>query len=357
MAKNEEERKSNYKIDKRQMAQKSLFKGVYNPNLYSNVSEIDIKKSIDKEKNLNNESLYDELSYIEVNFNTGEQYYHKILKMQKNISNNNNSMNHNNQNDDNNNRRLGLIIDDRIQITSTTVKNNPYKYIGLITFLDGNNIQHYCTGTLVGPRDVLTSAHCLYSGGITNRDWFHDFYFYLQLTWNPWGYVAYFKGSYGVVSQGWINEDNIVYDYGILKLNVVDTQYGWFNFRDSSNIDIRSWLFSGVGYPNDKPSSTLWKTQCHPQYAYSSYFTDNNDCIIWNHMDGTSLYAFDSIIFGVYSRTVIKRDTSTCPPCIPGQECICTSTSAPDSHINYHFRITPYKYNLLCDIINNNAVC
>jgi len=331
-------------------------KGVYNKDVYLNASENDIKKSIEEITQLS----FDTMGYTQVDLNTGEQTLFEIkdisYDMFKNNTNNNNN-NNEDDDDDDDRRRLSFYIDDRIQIYTPLITNHPYKYIGMISFQDSNNVWHECTGTLVGPRDVLTSGHCLHSGG-DYGDWYHNFHFYLQMydsgSWT-WSYNQYYKGSYAISNQGWLKYANFAYDYGILKLDTVNTNYGYMAFHDSYLIDIRTWLLSGAGYTNDKKFGTLWKTQCYPQYIYDHYFIETNDCMTFHGMDGTSMYAFDSIIFGIYAKTIVYNEPIHCETGPDGT--ICSSTSAVPQQINHYMRITPYKEGLICDMINNINVC
>jgi len=375
-----EERKQYYTKNEKKLL-KSELKGVYNKDLYLKASENDIKKSIEEINQLS----FDTMGYIQVDLITGDQTEFEIkdisydmFKNNTNINNKDNKDDDNdndndNDKDDNNNnnstdhdndggrrrrRRLSFYIDDRIQIYTPTITNNPYKYIGLIRFQDSNNEWHSCSGTLVGPRDVLTSGHCLHSGG-DYGDWYHNFYFYLQLYDSGFfGQIydsGFYKGSYAISNQGWLKYANFAYDYGILKLDIINTNYGYMIFGDSYNIDIRTWLLSGTGYTNDKKFGTLWKTQCYPQYIYDHYFIETNDCMTFHGMDGTNMYAFDSIIFGIYSKTIQYSEPIHCENGPDGT--VCTQTSAVPDQINHYMRITPYKHGLICDMINNIHVC
>lgn len=68
--------------------------------------------------------------------------------------------------------RQVIGADDRVQIKNTKVY--PFTAIG---YIEGKSKTGYggCSGTLIGPRTVLTAAHCLYSH--EDKDWLSDIIF------------------------------------------------------------------------------------------------------------------------------------------------------------------------------------
>jgi len=140
--------------------------------------------------------------------------------------------------------------DNRTRINRTT--DSPYRHIG--------RVATGCTGTLVGPKHVLTAGHCVSDGK-------GNFYSSLNVSIaqngseRPWGTSTW---SAVKTTSGWLNGGDTNYDYALIVLDEPPhggyAGYGVYQGDDHSI----------TGYPGDKPRGTMW-THSGPVSTSGSY--------------------------------------------------------------------------------------
>jgi len=184
--------------------------------------------------------------------------------------------------------------DDRIQITDT--RKYPFNTIGQIWSKNSKGEWSICSGTMISRSAVITAAHCLYSHD--DGGWLSDYEFYPGLNgqndapYGGFGFVdAYILEGYITNYQGYYGSV-VPWDLAVLILDkpAGDT-VGWMGYATYDP----AYAFNAniVGYPGDKPVSTMWGTACPVDPATA---TENNFsylCDTYPGSSGSSVYELD----------------------------------------------------------------
>lgn len=136
--------------------------------------------------------------------------------------------------------------ENRTRRSNTT--DYPWRAMGWV-----NSDQGSCTGTQIGPRHVLTSAHCV----VNDKKWRTNLRYYpgRNGSSSPYGSDPAFCM---IVPNGWYDHEWANYDYALLILPENNSN-GWLGYADLKYSELKNktvWMF---GYPSDmSPYPSLW---------------------------------------------------------------------------------------------------
>jgi V8-like Glu-specific endopeptidase len=158
--------------------------------------------------------------------------------------------------------RVVSAPDGRVQVTDAST--NPYINVGWLWTQDQKGNWATCTATQIGPKTVITAAHCVYdhaTGGwvkaITYLPGVTDAQNapYGQFDWANVNILKGYIDNYDGTNYGSV----MPWDLAEIELSDDATNLGWLGFQVDDASDFKANL---IGYPGDKPDGTQWKSTC-----------------------------------------------------------------------------------------------
>jgi V8-like Glu-specific endopeptidase len=184
--------------------------------------------------------------------------------------------------------------DGRERVRDTTVY--PFRAVGILQMTNAAGQSFMCTAALIGPKTLLTAAHCLYQGD--TQSWYDNFTFapgangfddlpYGSFSWEHVyimeGYASLWDGDYNSV---------MAYDIGMVILDQpIGEQLGWLGFEFDPQP--REMILNHVGYPFDRePFGTMWRSDCDIGTDQFYDYAIGHRCDSGSGSDGGPLYIY-----------------------------------------------------------------
>ena len=164
----------------------------------------------------------------------------------------------------------------------------PYNAIGYLT--------SGCTGVFIGPRHILTAAHCIYNR--KTKKWYRNLDFYRAKNCDPHRGRSKHNWIGAFSAAGYTKKGQAHSDYGLVIVRERSPVYMSFGWR---TLLLGRKIYT-AGYPGDKrPRRCMWRTSCRV-----ALFTSSTQlrflCDVAGGQSGSPIWSFSDrkrVVYGV----------------------------------------------------------
>ncbi len=143
-----------------------------------------------------------------------------------------------------------IMADDRVQVMDSSIL--PFSWLCRLEITAANGTRWLGTGWFISPSVIVTAGHCVFLHN--HGGWVQSIAVFVGQ--NRDQYDRAMTVTHYASTRGWLNNRDTVHDYGVLFATPGDQ--GFFGYGVLGDAVLYGALANITGYPQDKPTGTLW---------------------------------------------------------------------------------------------------